>query len=83
MVLRLSSPEVDLSRSRNIDDAARAKLRERLLVLDNDDQVAALLSLRDSLKRLEGRVAELQLKLSTLPASAPPAATQAPAPPVL
>jgi phage tail protein X len=75
--LRLSSSEVDLSRSRGIDDRARARLRERLLVLDNDDQVAALLSLRDSLKRLEGRVAELQLKLSTLPATLPVAEPKA------
>ncbi|WP_212757244.1 hypothetical protein [Usitatibacter rugosus] len=78
VVLRLSSSEVDLSRSRNINDTDRAKLRERLLVLDNDDQVAALLSLRDSLKRLEGRVAELQLKLSTLPVNPPPATAPAP-----
>lgn len=68
-VLRLSSGEIDLSRSRKIDDRMRAQLRERLLVLDADDQVAALLSMRDSLKRLEARVAELQLKLSAMPAS--------------
>lgn len=71
--LRLSSGEIDLTRSRGIDDAQRAKLRERLLVLDNDDQVSALLALRDSLKRLEGRVAELQLKLSGMPATMPAA----------
>ncbi len=75
-VLRLSAPEVDLSRSRGVDDRLRAQLRERLLVLDADDQVAALLSLRNSLKQLEGRVADLQLKLAgmpaTLPAAAPP-----------
>ena len=72
-VLRLSSSEVDLSRSRGIDDRKRSQLRERLLVLDADDQVAALLSMRNSLKQLEGRVAELQLKLSALPANFPAA----------
>jgi pilus assembly protein FimV len=70
-VLRLSSAEIDLSRSRGIDDRTRAQLRERLLILDADDQVAALLSMRHSLRQLEGRVAELQLKLSALPAQAP------------
>lgn len=81
--LRLSSPEIDLSRSRGIDERTRAQLREHLLVLDADDQVAALLSMRHSLKQLEGRVAELQLKLSTLPAAraAPAPATQASTPP--
>jgi outer membrane biosynthesis protein TonB len=77
-VLRLSSAEVDLSRSRGIDDRTRAQLRERLLILDADDQVSALLAMRHSLKQLEGRVAELQLKLSTLPPQAP--ARPAPAP---
>lgn len=76
--LRLSGSAIDLSRSRGIDDATRAKLRERLLVLDNDDQVAALLQLRDSMKRLEGRVAELQLKLSGMPANMPPARPESP-----
>jgi len=65
-VLRLSAPAIDLSRSRGIDDRTRAQLRERLLILDADDQVAALLAMRHNLKQLEGRVAELQLKLSTL-----------------
>ena len=80
--LRLSSPEIDLSRSRGLDDSARARLRERLMVLDNDDQVAALLALRDSVKRLEGRVADLQLKLSGIPAvlSAMPPKAETPPP---
>jgi len=69
-VLRLSSAEIDLSRSRGVDDRTRTQLRERLLILDADDQVAALLSMRHSLRQLEGRVAELQLKLSALPAQA-------------
>ncbi|MBL0143941.1 MAG: hypothetical protein IPP91_18025 [Betaproteobacteria bacterium] len=82
-VLRLSSAEVDLSRSRGIDDRTRSQLRERLLVLDADDQVAALLTMRHSLRQLEGRVAELQLKLSALSPAAPakPAAPAAPAMP--
>lgn len=86
-VLRLSAPAVDLTRSRGIDDRTRAQLRERLLILDADDQVSALLAMRNSLRQLEGRVAELQLKLSTLPSSmpapapAPPAAKPEPAPP--
>ena len=80
-MLRLSSPEVDLSRSRGIDDRTRAQLRERLLILDADDQVAALLAMRHSLKQLEGRVAELQLKLSTLPPQVPAKPAPEPAKP--
>jgi hypothetical protein len=67
--LKLSGSEVDLSRSNAIDDRSRAALRERLLMLDADDQVAAMLSMRNSLKQLEARVAELQLKLAGMPAS--------------
>ena len=67
--LKLSGSEVDLSRSNNIDDRSRAQLRERLLMLDADDQVAAMLSLRNNLKQLEARVAELQLKLAGMPPS--------------
>jgi hypothetical protein len=47
----------------------RAQLRERLLILDADDQVAAMLSMRNSLKQLEARVAEMQLKLDSMPRS--------------
>jgi hypothetical protein len=68
-VLKLSSSEVDLAPSRRIDDRQRAQLRERLLILDADDQVAAMLSMRNSLKQLEARVAEMQLKLDAMPAS--------------
>jgi len=68
-VLRLSGGEVDLSRSRGVDERTRAQLRERLQLLDSDDQVAALLALRHSVKQLESRVAELQLKLAGMPAS--------------
>lgn len=70
-VLRLSSAEVDLGRSKDIDDSTRARLRERLMLLDADDQVSALLQLRNSLRQLENRVSEMQLRMSgTLP---PPA----------
>jgi len=71
-VLRLSGAQVDLAPSRGIDDRKRAQLRERLLLLDADDQVAALLALQNSVKQLESRVAELQLKLAGMPSSFPP-----------
>ncbi len=70
-VLRLSSAEMDLSRSRGIDEPKRSRLRERLLILDADDQVAALLSMRNNLRQLESRVSELQLKLAQMPAAFP------------
>ena len=88
-VLKLSSSEVDLSRTRAVDERVRSQLRERLLVLDSDDQVAALLAMRNSLRQLESRVNELQLKLAAMPpslatarpAEPPPVVTPAPAPP--
>jgi pilus assembly protein FimV len=72
--LKLSAPEIDLARSRGVNEQTRAKLRERQLILDADDQLSALLSLRNSMKVLEGRVAELQLKLSTVASIPPPSA---------
>jgi len=69
--LRLSGAEIDLSRSRNVTDEQRNALREKQLMLDADDQVAALLSLRNTVKQLESRLNEMQLKLAvTPPASA-------------
>jgi pilus assembly protein FimV len=81
-VLRLSSGDMDLSRTRGFDEKSRARLRERLRLLDSDDQVAEMLSMRDNLRRLEARVAELQLKLAAMPRSfpAPAAASALPAP---
>jgi hypothetical protein len=81
-VLKLSSPLMDLTRSRGIDERSRAQLRERLTILDADDQVSALLALRNSVKQLETQVAQLQLKLSGMPSSFPsvPAAPASPAP---
>jgi len=81
-VLRLTSVPIDLTRTRQFDDKTRAVLRERLRLLDSDDQVAAMLSMRDNLRRLEARVAELQLKLASMPQAfgnaAPAKATAAP-----
>ncbi|HET7731411.1 MAG TPA: hypothetical protein VFK48_15385 [Usitatibacter sp.] len=75
--LKLSTADVDLTRTQGMDDRKRARLRERLALLDEDDHVAALLSLRHNVRQLESRVAELQLKLASLP---PALATAAPAP---
>jgi hypothetical protein len=82
-VLKLSSAEVDLTPSRKIDDRMRAQLRERLLILDADDQVAAMLTMRNSLKQLEARVAEMQLKLDAMPASLAGRGMAGNAPPVV
>ena len=76
-VLRLSSGNIDLARTRQFDDKSRARLRERLRLLDSDDQVAEMLSMRDNLRRLEARVAELQLKLATMPQSFPATPSEA------
>lgn len=73
-VLRLSSEPIDMARGRNLDDRSRARLRERLRLLDSDDQVAEMLSMRDNMRRLEARVAELQLKLTALPPAFPASA---------
>ena len=66
-VLKLSNPDIDMSRTARIDEPGRQRLRERQLILDADDQVSALLAMRNSLKQLETRVAELQLKLAAMP----------------
>jgi hypothetical protein len=79
--LRLSGVEMDLSRTRGVTEAMRSQLREKQLLLDADDQVSALLALRNTVKQLEGRLNEMQLKLSTAPSPIPPAKT-VPAPPV-
>ena len=81
--LKLSAPVVDLAPSRAMDERQRAALRARLTVLDSDDQTAAMLALQDSIRRLESRVSELQLRLASLPPPAAPAtrAETPPAPP--
>lgn len=76
--LKLSSGEVDLSPTRGMDERKRAALRERQMVLDVDDQVAAVLELRHNVKQLQSQVAELQLKLAAMPSTFP---APKPAPP--
>ena len=72
--LRLSGGEVDLSRSEGISEDARAQIRAKQLLLDADDQIAQLLSLKNTVKQLEGRLNDMQLKLAATIA-APAAAT--------
>jgi hypothetical protein len=89
-VLKLSGPRIDLAKSRTMDEAARAKLRERLVTLDADDEMATLLAMHDRMRRLESEVAALQLRVSQLatplpaapatPLPAAPATTPLPAP---
>ncbi len=80
--LRLSGSEMDLSRSRNVSDEQRRQLREKQLILDADDQVAALLSLKNTVTQLERRLNEIQLKQSSatlsMPSRPPAAPTAAP-----
>jgi hypothetical protein len=82
-LLKLSGPHIDLAKSRTMDEAARAKLRERLVTLDADDEMATLLAMHDRMRRLETEVAALQLRVSqlaTAPLPAQPSATPRPAP---
>ncbi len=76
--LKLSGAEIDLSRSRNVSEADRRAMREKQLLLDADDRQAALLSLRNTIRQLEARINELQLKASS--GISPPAAAKAAAP---
>lgn len=77
--LKLSGAQIDLSRSRGITEAMRGNLRDKQLILDADDQVAALLTLKNTVKQLESRLNQMQLKLSTQ-AQLLAARTAAPAP---
>jgi len=81
--LKLSGPVMDLSPTRKVSEAERARLRQQLRVLDADDRMAALLAMREQIRRLEGEVSELRLKIAQAPASMPaaPSRTHAPAPP--
>jgi pilus assembly protein FimV len=77
--LRLSAPVMDLSPSDGMDERKRAELRERLLVLEADDRTAAMLAMRENIRRLESQVSALKLKLATLE-TAPLAKPQSAAP---
>ncbi len=77
--LRLSAPVMDLAPSRRMDEHQREALRQRLLVLEADDQTAAMLEMRNQLRQLESQVAELRLKLAAMPAALAPAAPPSPA----
>lgn len=61
--LKLSAAGVDVTRSAGVSEEARAKLREKLLLLDTDDHVAQLLSLRNTMRQMEARLVSLQTKL--------------------
>lgn len=76
--LKLSGAEIDLSRSRNVSEADRRAMREKQLLLDADDRQAALLSLRNTIRQLEARINELQLKASS--GISPPTTAKAAAP---
>ena len=80
--LRLSGSEIDLSRSEGVSEETRVQLREKQLLLDADDQVAQLLSLKNTVRQLEGRLNDMQLKLdATAPSGTRvPATASAPAP---
>ncbi len=62
--------------------ASARSFRQRLALLDEDDHVATLLSLRNNVRQLESRVAVLQLKLASMPSAlakpGAPAASPAP-----
>ena len=76
--LRLSGGEVDLSRSEGISEDVRAQIRAKQMLLDADDQIAQLLSLKNTVKQLEGRLNDMQLKLAATtaaPATATPPTT--------
>ena len=82
--LKLSVGAIDLSASEKMTEQERAQLREKQLLLDVDDQVSNLLSLKNSVKQLETRIAEMQSQLAAAkPATnVPPTATE-PVPPAI
>lgn len=79
--LKLSTNEKDPSRGEKLTEQERAALREKLLLLDADDQVATLLALQNSVKQLTSQVAELQLKLNAATPAAPKTSENATTPP--
>ena len=79
--LKLSTADVDLSRSEKMTEEERAQLREKQLLLDADDQVANMLALKNSVKQLEARLAGLQAQIAVAPVKvAPPVTGNTPSP---
>lgn len=68
--LKLSSADIDLTRSAGVTEEARAKLREKLQLIDLDDHVAKLLALKDTMRQMEARLSSLQTKIATPSAGA-------------
>ncbi len=65
--LKLSSTEIDLGRSKSVSDEDRQRMRARQLLLEtqSDDQTASMLAMRNSIKQLEGQLAELRAQVGT------------------
>lgn len=65
--LQLSSAQLDMGRvDLNLSEEEKLKLRERLLLIESDDQTAQLLQLKDRINRLEKQLAAMQsLQAST------------------
>lgn len=76
--LRLSAGAIDTTRSANITEQERALLRERQLLLDADDQLAQFLSLKNTVKQMENRLNEMQLRLGGTLATNPDTTITAP-----
>jgi hypothetical protein len=77
--LKISGGDIDVSRSQGVSEEVRAQLRERQSLLDSDDQVAQMLALKNSVKQIEKRLNDMQLKMSGLP-SVPAADVKTPSP---
>jgi hypothetical protein len=63
-MLRLSTPEIDTSRSARVSPEQRTAIRQRRLLLDADDQMAAILSLQEAVRQLETRLQVLSAESS-------------------
>ncbi|MBL8514440.1 MAG: hypothetical protein JNJ55_10655, partial [Betaproteobacteria bacterium] len=74
-MLRLSTPEIDTSRSARVSQEQRAAIRQRRLILDADDQMAAILNLQNAVRQLESRLQALAVERKS------PAEKDAPAAP--
>lgn len=76
--LQLSVAPIDQERANMpLSDGQKLQLRERLLLLEADDQSAQLLQLKDRLARLEAQLAQLQILPAPRPAETPPIKRQA------